>query len=95
MDCEFSCPNCNHDLLPIHVKDQLIQGLHNTVLRTDILAKADHLKSLEDIVKHAEAFETALHDQHLLQNPTNGTAARISEYKKHKPPPTNVQDVAA
>ena len=88
MDCEFSCSNCNHDLLPIHVKDQFIRDLHNNVLQTDILAKADRLKSLEDIVKHAEAFEIALHDQQLLQNPTNGTTARISEYKKHKPPPT-------
>ena len=53
-----------------------------------ILAKADHLNSLEGIAKHAEAFEIALHDQQLLQNPTNGTAACISEYKKQKPPPT-------
>ena len=39
-DCEFTCPNCNTDLQPNHIKDQFIRGLHNDVLQTDILAKA-------------------------------------------------------
>ena len=86
MDCEFSCPNCHHDLLPTHVKDQFIRGLHNNVLQTDILAKADRLASLEDIVKHSEAFEIALHDQQALQQPSPIHAARISDYKKNKQP---------
>ena len=84
MDCEFSCPNCQHDLLTTHVKDQFIRGVHNDVLQTDILAKANLLKSLDDIVKHAEAFEIAVHDQQALQSNTNGNAlaARVSVYKK-------------
>ena len=89
LDCEFSCPNCQHDLLPTHVKDQFIRGLHNNVLQTDILAKADRLASLEDIVKHSEAFEIALHDQQALQQPTQFTAARVSDYKKSKQPSLN------
>ena len=86
MDCEFSCPNCQHDLLTTHVKDQFIRGVHNDVLQTDILAKADLLKSLEDIVMHAEAFEIAVHDQQALQSNTNGNAlaARVFDYKKQK-----------
>ena len=60
--------------------------MHNDVLQTDILAKANLLKSLEDIVKHAEAFEIAVPDQQALQNSNsnNLVAARISDYKKQK-----------
>ena len=63
LDCEFSCLECHYDLVPINVKDQFICGLFNTTLQTDILAKAGHLTTLEEPVKHAEAFETALCDQ--------------------------------
>ena len=60
MDCEFACPSCSFDLLPMNVKDQFVRGLANDVLQTGILAKANQLKPLEDIVKHAEAFEVAV-----------------------------------
>ena len=59
LDCEFAYPNCSFDLLPMNVKDQFIRGLANNVLQTDILTKANQLKSLEDTVKHAETFEAA------------------------------------
>ena len=39
-------------------------------------------KRLEDIVKYAEAFEVAIHDQGLLQN--NEEAMGASEYNKRK-----------
>ena len=65
-DCEFTCPNCNTDLQPLHVKDKFICGLLSDVLQTDILAKANQLKSLDDIIKHSQAFEAAMHDQHQL-----------------------------
>ena len=60
LDYEFACPSCSFDLLPMNVKDQFIRRPGNDVLQTDILAKANQLKSLEDIVKHAEAFEAAV-----------------------------------
>ena len=78
-DCEFTCPSCAHDMVPTNVKDQLIRGLHNSALQTDILAKSETLKNLESIVKHAESFETALHDQSKLQNPSEVMGARISD----------------
>lgn len=61
----------------------------NNVLQTNILAKANLLKSPEDVVKHSEAFEIAIHDQQALQNNTNDNvmAARISDYKKQKNQP--------
>ena len=31
-DCEFSCPGCNLDLQPSHIRDQFIRGLHNDTL---------------------------------------------------------------
>ena len=79
-DCEFTCPNCNHNLQSINVKDQFIRGIHNSILQTDILAKAETLTNLDDIVKHAEAFETAIHDQSKLQD--SSMISRISDYKR-------------
>ena len=33
-DCEFTCPQCHHDLQNIHIKDQFIQGINNEHLQT-------------------------------------------------------------
>ena len=82
-NCEYSCPSCYVDLQSIHVKDQFIRGLHNETLQTDILAKAKYHKSLEDIVKHFEAFESALRDQAQLHQQSD-SASRISAYKKSR-----------
>ena len=82
-DCEYTCPNCNSDLQHLHIKDQFIRGLHNETLQANILAKGGYLPNLTDIIKHAEAFETALHDQLYLQQPCDHTA-RVSAYKKSK-----------
>ena len=82
-DCEFSCPSCHFDLQSINVKDQFTRGLYNETLQTDILAKAGHLNTLGQIVKHAEAFESALRDQLQLQH-SSETAARFSEYRRSK-----------
>ena len=82
-NCEYSCPLCYVDLQSIHVKDQFIRGLHNETLQTDILAKAKYRKSLEDIVKHFEAFESALRDQAQLHQQSD-SASRISAYKKSR-----------
>ena len=79
-DCMFECPACKHDLSEMNIKDQLIRGLSNHSLQTDILAKADQLQELESIIKHAEAFETALHDQAELTKPAE--ERRLSNYKK-------------
>ena len=66
-DCEFACLQCNYNLQGIHLKYQLIAGINNESLQTDIHAEANHLKILEDIIKHAVAFEAALHDQSSLK----------------------------
>ena len=57
---QCQCPLCQCDLVPLHVKDQFICELFNNTLQTDILAKAGHLQTLEQLIAHAEAFETAL-----------------------------------
>lgn len=81
-DCEFVCPSCKHDLVPINVKDQLVRGLHNSALQTDILAKSESLKALPDIVKHAESFEAAILDQSKLRDCSDVMGARVSDYKR-------------
>ena len=52
-------------------------------MQTEILAKADNLTSVEDVVKHAEAFESALRDQVVLSS-TTAEASRVSDYKRSK-----------
>ena len=72
--------------LSAHIKDQFIRGVQNDILQIDILAKANLVRSLEDNVKHAEAFEIAVQDQQSLQNlsSNNLMADIISDYKKQK-----------
>ena len=84
VDCEFSCPACKTDISSINIKDQFICGLHSKTLQTDILAKAAQLKTIDDIVKHAEAFETALHDQSQLHSSAEAHAARASSLRKRR-----------
>ena len=56
------------------------------------LAKAGHLKTHEEIVKHAEAFETTLHDQSKLNEMVNPSISRISDYcPQHQNSPTKPQ----
>ena len=77
-DCEYTCPNCNSNLQHLHIKDQFIRGLYSPYT-----SKGQISANLTDIIKHAEAFETALHDQLYLQKPCDH-AARVSDYKKSK-----------
>ena len=68
IDCESACLECCFDLVPMNARDKFICGLFNSTLQTNIFAKATHLKTLEDVVKHAAAFKTALHSQCKLLN---------------------------
>ena len=84
---------CKLDLTPSHVKDQFVRGLSNQQLQTNILAKANQLKELPQIVKHAEAFEAAVRNQSKLSEHNEESIARIqrSEYQPSKqiPPQKN------
>ena len=81
--CEFTCPNCTFDLQSNHIRDQFIRGLYNETLQADILAKASHLTTLEDIIKYSEAFEAAMRDQQKLQYPSEAMSAKFSTYKRN------------
>ena len=63
VDCSFSCPSYERDLSDIYIKDQIIRGVANDTLHVNLLTKAGTLKTLEQNVRHAEAFESALRDQ--------------------------------
>ena len=78
VDCAFMCPSCHYDLSDIRIKDQLVQGLHNTNLQTEILAKASQLVKLDQVIDYAEAHESALRDQSTLAN--NGDANSDNVY---------------
>ena len=81
IDCEFSCPSCSSDIAHVNIKNQFTRGLSNTVLQTDILAKATQLQTVEQIVAHAEAFESALRDQSTLSNSADTFTARMSDHR--------------
>ena len=80
-DCEFSCPSCKHDLSENHIKDQLIRGICNRTLQTDILANTSALNTLDKVFKHAQAFESAVRDQNQLSD-NMSEAMRVSDYKQ-------------
>ena len=69
---------------PLHIKDELICGLYDETLQTDIIAKASHLIKLEDVIKHAEAYESAQRDQSTLHKSNESTIARTSIYQQCK-----------
>ena len=66
VECSYQCPSCNVDISEMNIKDQFIAGLANGILQTEILARANQLTTLDAIVQHAEAFETAQRDQSKL-----------------------------
>ena len=81
VDCEFICPAYSHGLFISNIKDQFLRAFQKEILQTDLLAKASQLKTIEEIVQHAEAFETSVRDQSQLQSLAKTQAARISTYR--------------
>ena len=84
IDCNFSCPHCDHDLSDTYIKDQFIKGIANDTLQTDLLAKARLLKSLDQNICHAEAFESALRDQTTMNDTSDIATVRMSMYRRQK-----------
>ena len=78
-DCEFSCVSCKYNLGDVHIMDQLIRGMYDKRLQADVLAKAASLRTLESILNHAEAFETALYDQSQLLKTENTEVMNVDD----------------
>ena len=76
VDCEFICPAYSHGLSNSNIKDQFLRAFQNEILQTELLAKASQLKTIEEIVQHAEAFETSVRDQSQLQT--------LAKHKQHE-----------
>ena len=83
-DCNFICPNCDHDLSSIYVKDQFIRGIANDALQADLLAKAGSLETLEQNVSHVQAFEMALRDQNKMSGISDIARLQMSAYRWQK-----------
>ena len=81
-DCNFSCPCCDHDLSNIYIKDQFIRGIANGALQTNLLVKAELLKSLNQNVYHAEAFELTLRDWTAMSDSSDVATIQVSTYRK-------------
>ena len=87
IDYNFTCPSWEHDLSDIYIKDQIIQGTASNTLQANLPAKARMLKSLKPNVCHAEAFESALHDQNSMTDTSDAASARLSTYHGQKNTP--------
>ena len=83
-NCDFICPNCNHDLSNVYIKDQFIQGIANDALQADKLAKARSLKTLEQNIRHAEAFEMTMRDQDKISSALDIAGFQMSAYHQQK-----------
>ena len=57
----------------LNIRDQFIRGLNNSNIQTDILSKANQLKTLVDTVNHAKAIESALRDQSQIEHSKKGS----------------------
>ena len=90
-DCDFSCPNCKSDISNTYIRDQLIIGIQNSVLQTDMLAKAETLQDVEKAISHALAFESAVRDQSKLVDKAEVAASRVSSYKSQRNTPQKQQ----
>ena len=55
-DCNFICPNCDHGLSSVYIKDWFIRCIDSDVLHADMLAKVGSLKTLKQSISHVEAF---------------------------------------
>ena len=88
-NCAFTCPKCHYDLSDIYILDQLIRGLSNEILQTDILTKADTLPTLETVARHSEAFEGALRDQGKLHENAEVQAMKSTYQRQKQKPPSN------
>ena len=71
-DCAYACPGCELDLSESHIRDQFIRGLHNKSLQADVLAKTNQLKTLDELIKHAQSYEAALRDQDQMRGDSSG-----------------------
>ncbi len=89
IECAYTCPGCQYDLSDINIRGQFIRGIHDKTLQTDVLAKTDQLKTLEQLVKHAESFEAAVRDgERLRLDTTSGpNHAETNVYAVGNPPP--------
>ena len=83
-DCNFSCSRCEHDLLDIYIKDQFIRGIATNTLQNNLLAKARVLKSFEQNICHAEAFELTLQDQTAMTDTSDVATVWMSTYHRQK-----------
>ena len=70
VECAYECPECQADLSNYNIKDQFTRGLNDKTLQTEVLAKIEtgQLKTLDELVTHAECYESAIRDQASLQS---------------------------
>ena len=83
-DYNFICPNCNHDLFSIYIKDQFIWDIGSDAVQADMLSKAGLLKALEKNISHAKAFEMAMQDQDKISGVSDIAGFWMSAYHQQK-----------
>ena len=78
----------------MYVKDQFIRGIAKNALQADLLAKAGSLKTLEQNVSHAQAFEMAMRDQNKMSGISDIARLQMSTYRRQKQAQNTVRPTA-
>ena len=68
----------------MYIKDQFIWGIANDALKANMLAKAGLLKTLEQNISHAEAFEMAMRDQNEISGVSDMAGLWMLAYCQQK-----------
>ena len=84
IECSFECYSCKIDLSETRIRDQFIRGLHDQTLQADILSKTKQLKTLDELIQHAESYEAALRDQEKFRGGAGNQESDVFAVQPHK-----------
>ena len=59
LECDFQCPNCHTDISEWCVRDRVLAGLRDDMLKIDLYQNADKYPSLSSLMAKVELYEAA------------------------------------
>ena len=83
-ECRFTCFKCNCVDNDSRVFDRFLIGIRDSRIQIDLFTRINELKTLQDLLKQAEVYETAIKSQSLLAN-SNEISQTIDSVSKISP----------
>ena len=59
LECDFQCPSCHTDISEWCVRDRVLAGLRDDILKMDLYQNADKYPSLSSLMTKVELYESA------------------------------------